>query len=100
MRVQMQTPPPTPGVADAERTVLGAPPPRRPAWRPDGDVWLPAFVGGQMIFQLVLLTSAGGVFRVALRTAAFLISIAFLFLLRRSEGPSHPSSRVAIWILV
>lgn len=76
-----------------------APPGAEPYRPPRGDVWLPAFVGFQFLWQLALLTQWGGSIRLALRIAIYVASVALLFVLRRAQGVSHPAARAAGWVL-
>jgi hypothetical protein len=58
--------------------------------------WLFAFVGVEIACQLALLSEAIAPVRLFVRIAAFIGSIAYVFLLQAKSVRSHPSGRLAI----
>jgi hypothetical protein len=55
-----------------------------------------AFIGGEILCQLILIFPLFAAGRVFVRIAAFVGSLAFLFILQRSGGPRHPSYSLAV----
>jgi hypothetical protein len=65
-----------------------------------GPVLLVAFVAGEILSQLALLSQFFAPARVLVRTASFIGNIVYLFALQRAGGTRHPSWRFALLSLV